>query len=370
METFENEPKLIDYLNVIWKRKWLIVIPTFLVALAAAIYSFIIPPTWEVDAIILPSKFFVQTEQGLNEEVVVTDPKQIAGQINQASYNSLIASELGLDIRNFPRINAENLRDTKLLRISIRSQDVAQAKSILQKLFDHLKTELDKKIYVEVKAVDTKITSYDKDIKKKELDILSEEIEKSKTKQQILSAENKLEISEQRVGSITEEMKSVKKRTEEIENQQRESLEGKKEGMEAISLLLYSNEVQQNLRYFNTLEEKLSEEKITQENLRLIIKEGQEEIRQLNTDIEKLKNEMEEIKNQTNLWIEKKTRIDYAQLVKEPTSSLYTVAPRKKRNVMIAGVFGVFVFTMLAFFLEYVEKQNRLKNENREAAIK
>jgi uncharacterized protein involved in exopolysaccharide biosynthesis len=139
--------------------------------------------------------------------------------------------------------------------------------------------------------------------------------------------------------------------------------------MEAISLLLYSNEVQQNLRYYNTLEERLSEEKITQENLGLTIKEGQEEIRQLNTDIEKLKNGMEEDKNQISLLTDKKARIDYAELVKEPTSSLYPVSPRKKMNVLIAGVLGVFVFTILAFFLEYIEKQKLVDNKKPEATI-
>ena len=359
MDKYEDEVEFIDYLNVIWKRKWLIIIPTLFITLAAGAFSFLIPPKWEVDAILLPSKFFVQTEQGQFEEVVVIDPRQIAGQINQKSFNSLITAELNLNPRKFPSLSAENLRDTKLVRVVIRDTDVARAKSILQKLFDHLKTELDKKINVEVKAIDSKIITKEKEIREKELDIQSKEIEKSKTKQQILSAQKKLEISEHRFDGITEEMKSVKKRTEEIEKQQRESLEGKKEGMEAISLLLYSNEVQQNLRYYNTLEEKLSEEKITQENLRLVIKEGQEEIRQFNTDIEKLKNEMEESKNQISLLDDKKARIDYAQLVKEPTSSLYPVSPRKKIYVLVAGFIGLIVFGFLAFFLEYLENQRR-----------
>ncbi|MGB7294568.1 MAG: Wzz/FepE/Etk N-terminal domain-containing protein, partial [Candidatus Aminicenantales bacterium] len=312
MDTSENEIELIDLLNVIWKRKWLIIIPAFFLAVAAGIVSFLIPPKWEVDAILQPSKFFVQTEQGQFEEVFVADPRQIAGQINQKSYDSLIASELNIDERKFPKLSAENLRDTKLVRVVIRDTDVARAKSVLHKLFDYLKIQLDKKIEVEAKAINSKITTYERNIKEKELDIQSKEIEKSRTKQQISSAENKLKISEQRAINIAEEMKSVKKRTEEIEKQQRESLEGKKEGMEAISLLLYSNEVQQNLRYYNTLEENLSGEKITQENLGLTIKEGQEEIKQLNTDIEKLKNVMEEDKNQINLLNDKKARIDYA----------------------------------------------------------
>jgi len=59
---------------------------------------------------------------------------------------------------------------------------------------------------------------------------------------------------------------------------------------------------------------------------------------------------------------EKKQRIDYAQLVKEPTVSLYPVSPRKKMNVLIAGFLGFFCFSILALFLDYVKKGNiRLK---------
>ena len=124
MDAYEDEIELMDYLNVIWKRKWLIIGPTFLLAAIAGIVSFLIPPKWEIDAIIQPSKFFVQTEQGQFVEVVVVDPKQIAGQINQETYNRLIAAELNLDLRRFPELKSENLRDTKLVRVSVREHDV------------------------------------------------------------------------------------------------------------------------------------------------------------------------------------------------------------------------------------------------------
>ncbi|MFZ2054332.1 MAG: Wzz/FepE/Etk N-terminal domain-containing protein [Candidatus Aminicenantales bacterium] len=411
MDQYENEIKLIDLLNVIWKRKWLIIIPTFFCVVIAAAVSFLLPKVWEVDAVMLPSKFFVQTDQGEFAEVVVTDPKQIAGQINQKSYNSLIASELNLDIRKFPRLSAENLRDTKLVRIVIRDEDIARAKSILQSLFNHLKKELDSKIEVETKDLDTQITlkensirdmeneiktkeneikKKNNEIKLKDLAIQSKEIEKDRIKQEIESDQNKLKISEQRVESIMEEMKSVKGRIDELDKQLNKVISEKKEGSEAVSLLLYSNEIQQNLRYYNTLDEKLSIEKVTQENLRLSSKENGEKIRQTDnqisqmntekqiimTEISTIMNETENIKNKINttqseirLLGDKKSRIDYAQLVKEPTSSLYPVSPRKKMNVLIACVLGVFVFTILAFFLEYIEKQ-KIKNNKKLEVIK
>ena len=365
-----DEIELIDILNVIWKRKWLIVLPTLLCVIAAGVISFMIPQKWEVDAIIQPSRLFVQNQQGEFQEVVVTNPNQIAGQINEDSYDRLIAAELNVDLTKFPQLKAQTLRNTNLVRVSIREEDVQMGKSVLLSLFKHLKIELDKKVDVEMKGIDTKITENENLIKLKELNIKDalneiklEEIEKNKIRQEILSAENKLKISEEREKNILEEMKSVKQRIDEIEAQQKEALAQKKEESEAISLLLYSNEVQNNFRYFNILDEKLSNEKIIRENLDLSIKERKESIKISDTQIEKLKigidkikNEMDNTKNDISLLRERKGQIDYAQLIKEPTPSLYPVSPRKKLNVAIAGILGLMIFTILAFFIEYIVK--------------
>jgi len=365
-----DEIELMDILLVIWKRKWLIILPTLLCVIAAGVYSFLLPQKWEVDAIIQPSKLFIQNEQGEFQEVLVTDPNQITGQINGASYDRLISAELNVELRKFPKLKAETLRNTNLVRVSIREEDTQKAESILLSLFKHLKVELDRKVDVEMKGIDTKITENENLIKLKEFNIKDalngikmEEIEKNKMRQEILSAKNKLKISEEREKNILEEMKTVKQRIDEIEAQQKEALAQKKEGSEAISLLLYSNEVQNNFRYFNILDEKLSNEKIIRENLDLFIKERKESIKMLdtqienlNTGIDKIKNEIDNTKNDISLLRERKGQIDYAQLIKEPTPSLYPVSPRKKLNVAIAGILGLMIFTILAFFIEYIEK--------------
>jgi len=372
IERYE-EINLMEYLEVLWKRKWLIIVPTIVVSILIAIISFLMKPVWQVDAIIQPSKFLIQTEQGQFQEVYVVDPKQVAGQINQSSYNNLLASELNIDFNKFPDIKAENLRDTKLVRIWVRESDIEKGIKILNSLFRHLKADFDKKIDVEIKGIDTDIAKNENAIKKNELDIKDEwneikllDIQKTKTREGISADTNKLKISEDRFQNITEEMKSVKKRIDEIEEQLKKALEEKRQGSDAVGLLLYSNEVQNNLRYYNTLEEKLSVEKITQESLRLSVKEKSEDIKQLDTQIEKLKNEIdkikntsENIKNQIGLLTERKLRIDYAQLIKEPTPSKTPVAPKKKTNVLVVGFIGLIIFGLLAFFLEYIENHKK-----------
>jgi len=410
----QEEVDLIEYLNVLWKRRWLIIVPTVLLVLIAGVVSFLLPPVWEVDAVIQPSKFFVQSTAGTFTEILVVDPKQLAGQINQKSYERLINAQLHLDPRKFPILKAENPKDTKLVRVSIKTGETEKAAEILNALFEHVKSELDRKIDVEMKSTITQIVTNENniknreidiknreidikiknnliknkeiDIKNKEIDIKNKNIDIEKTRHAIVSAGKKLAISEDRSRSLVDEMKGVKNRIDQNEKQQKTLLAEKREGTEMLGLLLYSNEIQQNFRYYNTLGENLSQERIREENLRLSIREKEQEIQGLKNQIETINQEIQGIKNQietinqeiqgiknqiekinqeiagirndTELLVEKKQRIDYTQLVKEPTVSLYPVSPNKRLNVAIAGFLGLFCFSILALFLNSVEKRN------------
>jgi len=335
MEEYEDEIELMDYLNVIWKKKWLIILPTLFCVVIVGIISFRLPHIWEVDAIIQPSKILVKTEQGQFEEVVVVSPKQIVGQINQESYNRLIGAELNLDIRTFPELKAENIKDTNLVKVSIRERDTEEAKLILLSLFKHLKADLDEKIDIEMKGIDSQVKN--------------QEIVKTMIEDQIKVFKSKLRIVKQRKKEIEAEMSDVRKRIKSLEEEQSVNLKKEKRSeSESLGMLLYSNEIQQSLRYHNTLNELLNNKKIEEENLNLELDNGDKNISQ--------------IENTVNDLNEKRGRIDYAQLIKEPTSSLSPVSPRKKRNVLIAGILSLMIFTILAFFLEYIRK-NRAKED-------
>lgn len=324
MEQFDNEVELIEYFieyfNVLWKRRWLILVPTILLALVAGIVSFLIPPKWEIDAIIQPGKFFERSEKGTFKEAVAMDPTQLASQINQGSYNSLISAKLNLQQREFPKVRAENLRGTSLVRVSLKTGETDKARTILNALFQHIKGELDQKIDVEMESVSTQIAARENDIKTKSLDIQSKNIDIEKAQQEMISAGKKLNISEDRSRGLVDE----------IEKQQKTTLE----------LLLYFN----------------------QEDLRFLVREKEQEIKSLKNEIEIINQEIAGIRSEIEPLIEIKRRIDYTQLMKEPTVSLRPVYPRKKVNAAIAGFLGFFCFSILALFLNYLEKRNiRLK---------
>jgi len=326
----EKEIELIDYLNVIWKRKWVIIIPTIFCVILTGFISFLLPQKWEVDALIDPSKIFIKNEGGKYEEILTANPMKIASQINQAAYNNLIVAELNLDIREIPKARAENIRETNLVRVSISEADTDKAKSILYSLLTHLKRELDGKANVEMKGIDSEIKS--------------KEIEKLTFQNEIRTLKNKLAIIKQRKKEIEREMSETKNGIQLLEKEHRSILKKeKKSETECLAVLLYSNEIQQSLRYHNALNELLSIKKTEEEDINLEIQIKGEKIKQMENEIENLN--------------ESKGRISFTKFIKEPTSSLNPVTPRKKFNVLIAGILGLMFFTLFAFFFEHIDKQ-------------
>lgn len=315
MNGYENETELMDYLKVIWKRKWFIVIPTFFCIVVALVISLLLPPKWEVDAIIQPSKFLKQTKKGKIKDVLLIDFKQIAGQIDGGFYNNLIASELNMDIRKLPKFKTENLKDTNLVRISIREKDVEKAKLFLNSLLKHLKEELDEKAKIELQGIKTKLNS-----DKKENSRIEQEI-KAYYKNELNSIRQRKEYIEKEIGILM-------KRTEKLEKEERLSLKEKK-GSE--------------FEYLTTLVELLKNTIKAEENIKLELKDK--------------KNTSHKLKKRIHDLDERRKRIYYAQIIKEPNSSLSPASPQKLTNVLIAGILGLLIFGMLAFLLEYIEKQ-------------
>lgn len=352
MDTHEDGADLIENLEVLWRQRRLILIPAFLLALITGIAGLLLPPKWEVDAVIQPGKFLIQTPGGDLREVMVTDPKQLASQINQGFYTRLISSELKLDPKAFPALKAKNPRDTRLVCVSLRTGDTEQGRKILNTLFRHLKGELDWRAEVEMKSLATRVALKESAINAKGLDIQSATIDIEKSRQAILAAENNLRISEERSRGLAEEMKNARARNEEIERQHANARAGRKDDRDALELLIFSNEIQQNFHYFNTLEEMLGDEKSRQEELRLTVGREEQTIKGFQTQIDKIKQEILAGQNDIALLNELRQRIDDTKFMKEPTVSPHPVSPKKARDIAIAGCIGLLCFSGVALLLD------------------
>ena len=330
MNEHENKIELMNYLNVLWKRKWMIIIATFLFIAAAAVISFLLPQKWEVDAILAPSKYVYLNEDGLWQDIEFIRSSAIAASTNLGAYNEIIATKLNLDLKDFLKLKANKPQNTNQVRFSIIEKDVEKAKLILHSLLNYLKKAFDQ-------YPNRKIEIFDSQIKPKET-------EKLILEKKIITYKKKLDIIKQRKQEIEKEMSDIRKKTEELKNEHSLILKKKNRSeSESFLIYLYSNEIQHNLINYSILNESLDKNKIEEEIINLEIE-----------DKERLINQIE---NEINSLNERERYIYHTQIIKEPTSSISPVSPKKLTNVLIAGILGLLTFGMLAFFLEYIEKQ-------------
>jgi capsular polysaccharide biosynthesis protein len=325
----KKEPELIDYLRIIWKRKWIIGIGTIVLMAAALVFSFLVKPVYEIDAIIQPGNFFVQDQQGKFDQVVVESPQQIADKARRKSYDAMIAAKLGKDEGVLPEIKAENIKNTLLTRLWVKSSDTELGKGVLRAIIDMVREDIDLKIEVEIKNLDASIKN--------------NEILKQRSIEEIEILGKKLKITAQRKKDIQIEMESLKGKIAELEREQLSVL--KKEDrteIESMAMLLYSNEVQQSLQYYEVLDEKLSREKLQEENITSAVKEELSKINQFDNTIKNLE--------------ERKGRIDRTKVIKNPSVGSEPVFPRTGLNVLVAFIAGMIIFTLVAFLMEYIKK--------------
>jgi capsular polysaccharide biosynthesis protein len=209
MNEYEDKIELMNYLNVLWKRKWIIIIVTFLFISAAIVTSFLLPPEWEVGKIFVPSKLVIQTQGGKLQVFPFVKAHATAKIINQGEYNNIIATKLGLDIQDFPILKAEKLKDSYWVRVfikEIKEKEIEKAKLILHSLCDQLKRELSKMVDAEIIRIDSQINS--------------KEIEKSILEEEINAYKNKLNIIRHRENEIINlEIKDKEMRINQIENE-------------------------------------------------------------------------------------------------------------------------------------------------------
>ena len=241
-------------------------------------------------------------------------------------------------------------------------------------------------------------------MKEKELDIDSTKIGKDLKKKEIESAQITINIMEDRITGLIEEKKAVKKRIEELDIQQKKALaEEKKEG-QAISLLLYSNEIQKNLQYYSELDDRISETRVLREEIALEIQDKQEQIKIadkeisrietriesiqadrdvikagisiIRNDIERIKNSFNSIRNQGDMFRAQidalqsqitllegqQERIAYTELVKEPSVSRTPLGSSPARDIILVGFVCGSVFLIFAFLVDYI-KRHKTKSE-------
>jgi capsular polysaccharide biosynthesis protein len=295
----EEEIELIDIFRILWKRRKLILLGTFFLTIGAAGISLLLPKVYEVSTIIEPAIRPISDDNGqlINEMPVVT-PDALRESILGGAYDGRIQKKLNITSTDYPKIRVVTPKNTLLVKITIESSKPEQALAILNELVSQAGNDIQEKL----------------------------ESEKNKVENEIRLAQindhslvEKIKLFEKQLTIITSKM-------QDLEKNRQKSLASRP--TDAMSVLLYSNEIQNQQIYLNSLQEKLK-----------------------NVEVDAL----ESVVKTDNLRL-KLSLIKSTSLTKPPSIPEKPVKPKKALIVALVFSLGLIGTMLLAFLQEYFER--------------
>jgi capsular polysaccharide biosynthesis protein len=159
------------------------------------------------------------------------------------------------------------------------------------------------------------------------------------------SNESKIKNIEKRIDELESEIVLINENTAGLNKERSKLLSKNKDENSILSVLLYSNTIQQNLQLANDYKDEINNYKLEKETELQKNSKHEIELQRLLAAIDNLEF--------------KKNNILNIQIIREPTSSVFPVKPKKKLNVVLAKVAGLFLMVFLSFFLEYISKNRK-----------
>jgi len=320
---FEDEIDLMDYVKVIFKRKRTILFWFFgLIIIAGVLSFFVLPKVYKIDTAL---------EIGALQGRLIESPIQLVGKIDGDVYGIKVREDLNILEAEWPKRKTENPKETNLIRIVIESKETERSENILK----------------EVNNL----------ILKEHQDIIN--IEKDLIEKKIITAENKIESTEEDILIVNKKIEPLENDIERINNKI-ESAEKEKESLgEKVGALqqqfIYEQTPGTQFALFDA-KEKLANKEDDIENLYLRINSLQRTIEDYNSQVNSLERTIEDYNSSIDSLEASLADIRETRVVKAPTVSEEPVKPKKKLNIAIAGVLGLFIGVFMAFGKEWWEK--------------
>ena len=303
-EPQENEIELIDIFRVLWKRRYLILLGTLLLTLGAAGISMVLPRVYEVSALVEPGiRPFADANGQIVNELPVILPEALRETILSGAYDGAIQKKLDISTAIYPGIKVSTPKNSTFVSISIESTDPEQAKAILDELLIQVNNDVQSKLGNEKNKI-----------------------------------ENEIQLAQISDRSISEKIKLIEKqmmdtatKIQEMEKTRQKSISTR--SSDAMSVLLYSNEIQNQQIYLNNLQDSLHSLKTA--TLTSVVK-------------------MDNLRLKLGM-------IQSTKVIKPPTIPNHPVKPKRALIVALAGFLGLMGSMMLAFLLEYFERSGGVR---------
>ncbi len=324
--TIEDEIDLRDYINVIKKRKKIILFLVFASLIVTAVIIFTRPEIYEVSMIIEPPAYrTAASATSVGATQYLDSAKNIAGIIKSGVFDYRIIESLGLEgEKRILKFEVRQLEGLPLIKISlIQSEKFHDAcKDILNALFQKLTLHYHD-------SVDNQISLFelDAETRRNRISVLNNEINQKDRDYKIL---------EKRSVELTGEIGTVGKNTEKL-FLQRDSLMDA-QGADKMSLLLYINTIQQNISLSSQLKQELIDLSMRMESALTRIKNLQNEIDSEEITLKRLNLQKESTSN--------------VRMIQGAEVSFEPVGQRRILVLITAGILSLILSVFFAFSME------------------
>jgi LPS O-antigen subunit length determinant protein (WzzB/FepE family) len=329
IDQFEDEIELMDYLKVIWKWKYLILVGTLVCAVGAGVISFNMTKVYGIRTIVQPGIWKI-TDDG--KILYIDSAKNIKALIDTSGFNGQVTHGIKTTGKEKVPETADFKvtipKDSNALDILYETPDI----DIGLQVVNNLNTALLERY--------GSMVEYHRENWNMEIVQRMSEIEDQKAA--LESTKKEIEIIEKTINGLQTERKLVKENTASLINQRDKFVSHGTDPTNALSSMLYTNIIQQNIELDKKYGDDLSGYSSRKEAQALRLETVQNKIKNLLSVIKSLEFRKNQIQN--------------IQIIKPPAPSLGPIKPKIRLNVLLAAVVGLFLTVFLAFFVEYVSK--------------
>jgi len=335
-DQFEDEIELMDYLKVLWKWKYLILVGTLVCAIGAAVGSLNMAKIYGITTVLQPGMLNVADDGKI---VYIDSPQNIKGLIQTSGFNDQLLKNVKFPNTEEPPTSVEFKvtipKETNALEVFYETPHVDIGIQIMKNLNQALLKKY-------VKLVEYYGEKQDMGIARRMSGIDDQKAVLEATKKEI-------HILEKVINELQAEIRLVKENTVSLIKQRERFVSSEPDTRDILSAILFTNTIQQNIALDKTSRDDLSNYRSRKEKLSLKLETTQNMIKNLLTEIKSLEF--------------KKSQIQNMQIIKTPERSEFPIKPKIRLNVMLAAVVGFFLTVFLAFFVEYISKYKSREDE-------
>jgi capsular polysaccharide biosynthesis protein len=328
----EDEIELIDILRIIWKWKYLIIGGTVVCAVAAIVISLNMLKIYRIETVIRPGILSIGEE---GDKIYIDTPENIKALVETGIFDNEILNSFGKpSMDNIPKILEFKItipKNSSAIKVGYETSHIEQGIEILSLLGKFLTEEY------------RNLVKYYQNELDRDINIKKAEIQNTTAIKQ--SNESKIKNIERRIDELETEIVVINENTAGLNKERNKFLSKNKDESSILSVLLYSNTIQQNLQLANDYKDEINKYKLEKET------ELQEN--------SKHEIELQRLLAETDNLEFKKNSIQNIQVIRRPTSSAFPVKPEKKLIVVLATIAGLFFMVFLSFFLEYITKNRK-----------